>query len=434
MPDDQNTEENSSTSEFIIKPGYLQIIQSISGTDSDDEYDDADENDKNPPTDQQSTPSTSTTDYQPSSKRRKKRRDPPRLRGRAERCVRVEYLRTSFVLRPTAPRSASLASRFYPSDLTRASARAPRGRRVASPAVLRERSATAGHSRGYRNGAQFTQFLKGTRPPRPPAGVRGVLRIPSVPGPSPSPSGNIAEATATKTRSIYDSPVSWRTPSQPTTASQGRWRLEKLKRQLPRRENNISDEADVTAPPPHSAARNHRLYLVLVSGTAEANDKATKAAFFKIRGAYAPSGVKAEQPANAPYPGSVITASPTGIRPATAFIQRVAAPPPEKAAPPCARARRLGHLSAQAAADRNARPPQKYLNIRSRRSEQLMSVITVIDTSELTILAKFRTAANPTEKLICLIEHASLVEAIKINFNPINQITLSHPIPAGTPS
>ncbi|GBP02271.1 hypothetical protein EVAR_85384_1 [Eumeta japonica] len=31
------------------------------------------------------------------------------------------------------------------------------------------------------------------------------------------------------------------------------------------------------------------------------------------------SGVKAEQPANAPYPGSVTTASPTGIRPVTAY-------------------------------------------------------------------------------------------------------------------
>ncbi|GBP90185.1 hypothetical protein EVAR_64167_1 [Eumeta japonica] len=49
---------------------------------------------------------------------------------------------------------------------------------------------------------------------------------------------------------------------------------------------------------------------------------------------------------------------------------------------------------------------------------QLMSIITVIDTSELMILAKkFRAAANPTEKLLCLVEHASLVEAIKINYN-----------------
>ncbi|GBP63381.1 hypothetical protein EVAR_56492_1 [Eumeta japonica] len=44
---------------------------------------------------------------------------------------------------------------------------------------------------------------------------------------------------------------------------------------------------------------------------------------------------------------------------------------------------------------------------------QLMSIISIIDNNELAILAKkFRTAANPTEKLTCLIEHASLVEAI----------------------
>ncbi|GBP46725.1 hypothetical protein EVAR_86978_1 [Eumeta japonica] len=42
-------------------------------------------------------------------------------------------------------------------------------------------------------------------------------------------------------------------------------------------------------------------------------------------GAYALSASKRSSPANAAYPGSVITASPTGIRPATAFIQRVKA-------------------------------------------------------------------------------------------------------------
>ncbi|GBP85360.1 hypothetical protein EVAR_90653_1 [Eumeta japonica] len=63
------------------------------------------------------------------------------------------------------------------------------------------------------------------------------------------------------------------------------------------------------------------LDLVLVSGTAEANDK-TKAAFFKIRSVCS-SGVKAEQPARL-YPGSVTTASPTGTRPVTAIILRAA--------------------------------------------------------------------------------------------------------------
>ncbi|GBP96949.1 Histone H4 [Eumeta japonica] len=98
------------------------------------------------------------------------------------------------------------------------------------------------------------------------------------------------------------------------------------------------------------------------------------------------SGVKAEQPANAPYPGSVTTASPTGTRPVTVIIQRAALnawattaqrnarnkdtdgppacvlqtegpygqlpwmpacsrdPPPEKAVPPSACARSLGGI------------------------------------------------------------------------------------------
>ncbi|GBP38286.1 Nucleic-acid-binding protein from transposon X-element [Eumeta japonica] len=45
------------------------------------------------------------------------------------------------------------------------------------------------------------------------------------------------------------------------------------------------------------------LDLVLVSGTAEANDKATKAAFFKIRSVCSLSGVKAEQPRKRALPG-----------------------------------------------------------------------------------------------------------------------------------
>ncbi|GBP19283.1 hypothetical protein EVAR_79883_1 [Eumeta japonica] len=49
--------------------------------------------------------------------------------------------------------------------------------------------------------------------------------------------------------------------------------------------------------------------LVLVSGTAEANDKMTKAAFFKS-GAYVSSpALKRCIPTNAPYPGSAITAT-----------------------------------------------------------------------------------------------------------------------------
>ncbi|GBP19273.1 Nucleic-acid-binding protein from transposon X-element [Eumeta japonica] len=45
------------------------------------------------------------------------------------------------------------------------------------------------------------------------------------------------------------------------------------------------------------------LDLVLVSGTAEANDKTTKAAFFKIRSVCFLSGVKAEHPHKRALPG-----------------------------------------------------------------------------------------------------------------------------------
>ncbi|GBP67923.1 Nucleic-acid-binding protein from transposon X-element [Eumeta japonica] len=225
---------------------------------------------------------------------------------------------------------------------------------------------------------------------------------------------NIAEATvSTETRSIYDSPESWRKPSQPTTASQGAVDAGKTKAAAPAAaKNSISDEADVTAPHPaqrgpkpspmfvqnkdrwtelrkkcadkniqFSQARNSAqglklqaktvadfrnlqnllvslkisfhtyslkeereirvvlrgvpkelpvdevkedliaqhlpvqsvrriqnrfrkpLDLVLVSGTAEANDKATKAAFFKIRSVCSLSGVKAEQPRKRALPG-----------------------------------------------------------------------------------------------------------------------------------
>ncbi|GBP84189.1 Nucleic-acid-binding protein from transposon X-element [Eumeta japonica] len=247
---------------------------------------------------------------------------------------------------------------------------------------------------------------------------------------------NIAKATAPakSTRSIYDSPVSWREPSQPTTASQGAVDAGKTKAAAPATAKSVSDKADVTDPPSSaprgpkpppmfvqnkdrwtelrkrcaekkiqiSQARNSALGLklqaktvadfknlqnllvsynfkfhtyslkeereirvvlrgvpkeipvdevkedlqaqnlpvqsvrrilnrsrepldlVLVSGTAEANDKATKAAFFKIRSVCSLSGVKAEQPRKRALPGSAITASPTGIRPVIASILRAA--------------------------------------------------------------------------------------------------------------
>ncbi|GBP97660.1 Nucleic-acid-binding protein from transposon X-element [Eumeta japonica] len=79
----------------------------------------------------------------------------PRLRGRAECCVRVEFHRASPRFSAYRTAIASPAPFFYCNSfhLPHDPAHAPRGRRVASPAVLRERSATAEHSRGYRNGA-----------------------------------------------------------------------------------------------------------------------------------------------------------------------------------------------------------------------------------------------------------------------------------------
>ncbi|GBP85772.1 Nucleic-acid-binding protein from transposon X-element [Eumeta japonica] len=53
----------------------------------------------------------------------------------------------------------------------------------------------------------------------------------------------------------------------------------------------------------YKAASTSPIDLVLVSVTAEANDKATKATFFKIRSICPLSGVKAEQPCKRALPG-----------------------------------------------------------------------------------------------------------------------------------
>ncbi|GBP87969.1 hypothetical protein EVAR_62476_1 [Eumeta japonica] len=158
------------------------------------------------------------------------------------------------------------------------------------------------------------------------------------PAPRKPKKANVGEATPSgkSTSSIYASPVSWRTPSQPAAASQEAVGDGGVKAAAPAAaKNSRGDEADVTAPPNpaprgpkpppmfvqdkdrwtelrrrcadkgiHLASAQFRsgieaagenlgapntepipktLDLVLVSGTAEANDKATKAAFFKIR-------------------------------------------------------------------------------------------------------------------------------------------------------
>ncbi|GBP51855.1 hypothetical protein EVAR_88560_1 [Eumeta japonica] len=67
---------------------------------------------------------------------------------------------------PRPPRPSSIVTHF---DLPHDPVRVPRGRRVASPAVLRERSATAELSHGYRNEAKTTRLFDGARPLQPPA-------------------------------------------------------------------------------------------------------------------------------------------------------------------------------------------------------------------------------------------------------------------------
>ncbi|GBP34443.1 Nucleic-acid-binding protein from transposon X-element [Eumeta japonica] len=367
---------------------------------------------------------------------------------------------------------------------------------------------------------------------------------------------NIAKATAPakSTRSIYDSPVSWRKPSQPTTASQGAVDAGKIKAAAPATAKNLSDKADVTAPPSpsprgpkpppmfvqnkdrwtelrkrcaekkiqFSQARNSAqglklpaktvadfknlqnllvscnfkfhtyslkeereirvvlrgvpkeipvdevkedllaqnlpvhsvrrilnrfrepLDLVLVSGTAEANDKATKAAFFKIRSVCSLSGVKAEQTRKRALPGQCHNCQSYGHSSRHCFHSArcvkclddhgtaqctrnkdtdgppACTPPPEKAVPRRAPAPCLVHsVTPERQPDRvTPRPPQNIPTSADDLS-QLVSIITVIDTSELAILAKIPHRREPDGKLICLIEHASLVEAIKINYNPI---------------
>ncbi|GBP97661.1 hypothetical protein EVAR_67994_1 [Eumeta japonica] len=67
------------------------------------------------------------------------------------------------VLRPTAPRPASPAAPPYLPKLPHDPAREPCGRRVAPSAVLRERSTSAEHSCGYRNGQIKTSSVPNGR-------------------------------------------------------------------------------------------------------------------------------------------------------------------------------------------------------------------------------------------------------------------------------
>ncbi|GBP46496.1 Nucleic-acid-binding protein from transposon X-element [Eumeta japonica] len=331
-------------------------------------------------------------------------------------------------------------------------------------------------------------------------------------------------APAKSTRSIYDSPVSWRKPSQPTTTSQEAVDAGKIKAAAPAAaKNNLSDEADVTAPPtpaprgpkpPPMFVQNKDRWTELRKRCAEKNIQFSQArntakglklqaktvADFKnlqnllvsykfefhtyslkeereirvvlrgvpkeipideprptIRRLKPPSsksgsvcslsGVKAEQPRKRALPGQCHNCQSYGHSsrycfhsarcvkclgdhgtaqctrnkdtdgpPACVLCKQKGhtanylgcprapkrAPPPEKAAPRRAPARAVSSTlsyARAAAGPRNAPPAAKNNSTSADDLSQLMSVITVIDTSELAILAKkFRTAANPTEK------------------------------------
>ncbi|KAG5862533.1 hypothetical protein JTB14_037655, partial [Gonioctena quinquepunctata] len=83
LEDLEHADEETVESEYIVKPGYLQVIRGIFGDGSDDgggDHDaetvrDADEHSGEIPTDQTEIPTDqpSTSDCQPSRKRRKKK-------------------------------------------------------------------------------------------------------------------------------------------------------------------------------------------------------------------------------------------------------------------------------------------------------------------------------------------------------------------------
>ncbi|GBP56061.1 hypothetical protein EVAR_43823_1 [Eumeta japonica] len=94
------------------------------------------------------------------------------------------------------------------------------------------------------------------------------------------------------------------------------------------------------------------------------------------------------------------------------------APPHGNVSPRRATARTVSNTLtyARAATGPRSVPPTTKLNQFSTADDlkQLLSIILVIDTNELAILArKFRAAANPTEKLSSLVEQASILETIK---------------------
>ncbi|GBP33994.1 hypothetical protein EVAR_24908_1 [Eumeta japonica] len=270
----------------------------------------------------------------------------PRLRGRAECRVRVVFRRASsrFAAYRTAPRVPRAP---FLSVLPHDPAREPCGRRVAPSAVLRERSTSAEHSCGYRNGQvetssvpngrghldllrEFEAYCSSPASPdpqvvvfdpemdleytlpreskngqrtlarqrarpltlnptrisdspdnsgfttvrrrraakgKPKAGLTqtsdGSMCYRLTPAPRKPKKANVAKATLSgkSTSSIYASPISWRTPSQPAAAPQGAVDDGGVKAAAPAGEKTteVTRLTSPLPPTPHRVARNHHL-------------------------------------------------------------------------------------------------------------------------------------------------------------------------------
>ncbi|GBP54669.1 hypothetical protein EVAR_47171_1 [Eumeta japonica] len=138
------------------------------------------------------------------------------------------------------------------------------------------------------------------------------------------------------------------------------------------------------------------LEVVLVSGTAETNDKATKVAFSKIKKSQCTRNKDTDGP-----PACVLCKQ-KGHTVNYLGCPRVPkrAPPPEKTTPrPVSATLSYAHTAAES----RSVPPAVKQNQSSTADDlkQSMSIISIIDNNEPPTLAKkFHAAANPTEKLI----------------------------------
>ncbi|GBP39254.1 hypothetical protein EVAR_22660_1 [Eumeta japonica] len=253
---------------------------------------------------------------------------------------------------------------------------------------------------------------------------------------------------------------------QPTRGGR-RW---ESKRQLRGRENNRGDEADVTAPPPHRVAKPppmfvrdkdrwtelrrrfqnlqnllvcyfkfHTYPLKRAGNPGSPGESLRKYQLTRSREdlvaqnlrfrAYAPSPASKREARNAPYlqchncqsyctfarcychpspPACVQRA----IRPTTLDARVLQRDPSTRR--PYRRARVRRH-SAMLERRLDRVTPGRRKNSATSADDlgQLMSIITVIDTGELMILAKIPCRREPDEKLLCLVEHASLVRPSK---------------------